>query len=504
MTISLGKRFFIYTGIMLIAVLLVTFAALERNQSRQWEEFLHSQSLSFARFATPEILKQFRGSFPPSDELNLNYVYDFLGFNRDLIQFSIYSPSGRMLFQSPQFPDFIDMELPETLIERPEARLQTPRASVLTEHLFNDRRLLDLIVPAFGPTGEQILSVRYLISFDSIDRRLVEMRSQFLRIGVFALFGATLLAAMVARRISRPLSELAQGARAIGQGEFATRFTSERHDEIGALARAFNEMAESLFLNREALTEKNSALHAANEELSQVQSQLIRSERLAAIGQLAAGVSHEIDNPIGIILGYAELLKDDLQYDEQRCADLQAIIDECHRCRRITGGLLGFARIQSDSRENIDLSTLISATVESLQPQKLFREVTFKLENLRPQSPVIVIGDDDRLRQVLVNLLLNAAQAMQGRGEITMTLGDQAESVSLTVVDSGPGVPAELNEQIFEPFFSTKASGEGTGLGLSLCRRLIEEHDGQLYLEPSPVGGARFKLILPAIKEKIL
>lgn len=111
MTVSLGKRFFIYTGVMLTAVLLLVFTALERNQSRQWEEFLHSQSLSFARFATPEILKQFRGTFPPSDESSLAYVYDFLGFNRDLIRFTIYSPGGRMLFQSPQFPDFIDLSL---------------------------------------------------------------------------------------------------------------------------------------------------------------------------------------------------------------------------------------------------------------------------------------------------------------------------------------------------------------------------------------------------------
>jgi HAMP domain-containing protein len=246
---------------MLTAVLLLVFAALERNQSRQWEEFLHSQSLSFARFATPEILKQFRGTFPPSDESSLTYVYDFLSFNRDLIRFTIYSPGGRMLFQSPRFPDFIDTILSESLATRPESRLNTPRISVQTEQIPSDQRVLDLIVPAFGPTGEQILSVRYLISFDSIDRRLVEMRAQFLKIGFFAFIGATLLAAMVARRISRPLFELAASARAIGQGEFATRTTIERNDEIGALARAFNDMAESLYVSREALTEKNCTLY---------------------------------------------------------------------------------------------------------------------------------------------------------------------------------------------------------------------------------------------------
>jgi signal transduction histidine kinase len=195
---------------------------------------------------------------------------------------------------------------------------------------------------------------------------------------------------------------------------------------------------------------------------------------------------------------------EDLTEDVQRCADLQAIIDECHRCRWITGGLLGFARIQSDSRESVDLVSLIAATVESLQPQKLFREVSFKQEKTPPESRVIVTADSDRLRQVLVNLFLNAAQAMHGVGEIILSLDVHPESVSLLVADSGPGVKTEFLERIFEPFFSTKASGEGTGLGLSLCRKLIEDHNGQLSLEPTSVGGAHFKLTLPMTKEESL
>ena len=195
---------------------------------------------------------------------------------------------------------------------------------------------------------------------------------------------------------------------------------------------------------------------------------------------------------------------EDLPDDAQKCADLQSIIDECHRCRRITGGLLGFARVHSDSRETVDLPALIAGTITSLQPQKLFRAVNFDLNRIKSQLPVTVTGDSERLRQVLVNLFLNAAQAMQGQGEISLSLEVHSDIVTLIVEDSGPGVNVELREQVFEPFFSTKASGEGTGLGLSLCRRLIEDHDGQLSLEPSLDGGARFKLTLPITKEKTL
>jgi signal transduction histidine kinase len=206
-------------------------------------------------------------------------------------------------------------------------------------------------------------------------------------------------------------------------------------------------------------------------------------------------VSHEIDNPVGIILGYAELLYEDLPEGDPRREDVRAIIEECKRCKRITGGLLGFARTASGPVAAIDLAALAEQTLASLRPQKLFREVELRLQAASPLPQLV--GDADQLRQVLVNLLLNAAQAMAGRGRLTVTLRREGEQAVLEVADSGPGVPPELRERIFEPFFSTKRSGEGTGLGLAICRKLVEDHGGRLTVAEGAAGGARFRIELP-------
>jgi len=492
--VTLGKKLFLYTATILLTVMAVTFFFLARGQARQWEEYLRSQSVAFARFATPELLKQFRGAFPPDDEVQLGAVYDFLSFNRDLIRFSLYSPSGRLLFQSPQFPDYIDLVLDASLDEALNDRLNVKRTAVQTVRLA-DGRVLDLLTPAFGPTGEQVLIARYIISYESVDRLQAEMRQQFMRIGLLAMFGSLLLAAVVARRVAGPVEALTNGVQAIGRGELETRMTVQGSDEIAALARSFNEMSESLDLSRNALTEKNSALEHANAELQQVQAQLIRSERLAAIGQLAAGISHEIDNPVGIILGYAELMLEECEPQDPRRDDLCSIIDECKRCKRITGGLLGFARSGSGQRETVDLDRLCRETILSLSPQRLFKEVIIDYE--RPESLLTVEGDGDQIRQVLVNLMLNAAQAVQGKGKVVVRLGSEPGYAVIAVSDNGPGVPAGQMEQIFEPFYSTKGRDEGTGLGLSLCRKLAEEHGGDLNLDGNYTNGAQFRLRLP-------
>jgi signal transduction histidine kinase len=501
MQITLGKKLFLYTSGILVVLLLVTFLVLERSQSRQWEEHLRSQSVSFVRFATPELLKLFRGSFSPqADGSTVQEVNDFLAVNADLIQVTIYSPNGRLLYRSPGFGSFSTRDLTGMEEEIAPERMQSDQTTTRTLSLSGGGRILDLVTPAFSPSGARILAVRYLISYDSVDIRLAEVRQHFIRIAVLAVLCSLVLVALAARRVTRPIQELTVGARSIARGDLQTRIATPRGDEIGALALAFNEMAESLAVSQHQLTEKNRALSGANSELRTMQEQLIRAERLAAIGQLAAGVSHEIDNPVGIILGYAELLREDLTEGDPRREDVQAIIDECKRCKRITGGLLGFARTAPPCTEPLQLAPLVEGTLTSLQPQKLFRQIVVRLEK-GPALPPIV-GDADQLRQVLVNLFLNAAQAMEGKGTLTVKIRREGEEGVVLVSDSGPGVPAELLERIFEPFFSTKGSGEGTGLGLSLCRKLAEAHGGTLRAEESDSGGALFRLGLPlATKE---
>lgn len=496
MNVTLGKKLFVYTGGLLVGLTLTTLLLLERSQSRQWERHFLTQSVSFARLATPELLKRFRGEFVAVDRTPGKEMFDFLAFNRDLIDFDLLSLNGRQLFRSPRFPDFIDFDSGSAVQRLPvpfAADLSGLEAVVLQPE--KGHRLLEITIPAYGPTGERVLLVRYRLSYASVDMRIRELRNHFLMIALGSLAFSLLLAALVAGRVARSIKALTQGVRTITRGDLAARIQADGRDEIATLGRAFNEMAASLRQSDNELKEKNQALVAANDELRLIQQHLIRAERLAAIGQLAAGVSHEIDNPVGIILGYAELLLEDTPAGDPRAEDLQAIIDECKRCRRITGGLLGFARGNLGSYEPTDLVRLVRDTVDSLRPQKVFREVVVELH--LGSTPAIVEGDADQIRQVLVNLLLNAAQAMHGQGFLRIVLEVRDEGCRLHVTDSGPGIPDDLHGKIFEPFFSTKERGAGTGLGLSICRRLVEDHGGQLTVETKSGEGATFVLELP-------
>jgi signal transduction histidine kinase len=426
-------------------------------------------------------------------------MHDFLGLNRDLVQFSLVSQTGRRLYLSQAFKNFSDLDLRRFDEEELTDRLSAGRTTMLTHRLETGGRVLDLLEPAFGPTGQQVVSVRYLISYDSIDARMQDARKQFLLVALIAMCGCAVMVTLVARRITRPVSRLTEGARSLSRGELQTRIEPESSDEVGALARAFNDMAESLSANRSELTLKNEALSAANDNLQSMQEQLLRSERLAAIGQLAAGVSHEIDNPVGIILGHAELLLEDLKEDDPLREDVTAIIEECRRCKRITGGLLGFARSPEGSMSRVDLKLLVNEAVASMRPQKLFKDLI--LTTTLAEEELYVTADVDQLRQVMINVLLNAAQAVQGDGEIRVSLNRDGEMAKVFIDDDGPGIPVDDLEKVFQPFYSTKAPGEGTGLGLPLCRKLVESQSGEILAQPSSLGGAQVVISLPLTDE---
>lgn len=494
--LTLGQKLFVYTSLLLVLLLCATFLFLERIETRQWEEYLQTQSLSFSRLATPELQKRFRGDFSGGPvTTGRPDQFDFLAVNRDLVAFSFVSSTGLVIYRSPRFPAFIDLEFSEDQLFSGAMEIDPPSgAHYLTRRLAPGGRLFAVEVPALGPSGAPLLSARFIFSYDSVDQRIAEVRRHFVKLLLVSLLASFFLAGVVAKQMVRPIRELNRAVLAVAAGDLQTRIRVAGTDEIGELSRAFNEMAASLAVSRAELTDANAALKGANLELRQMQEGLLRAERLAAIGQLAAGVSHEIDNPVGIILGLAELMREETAPDDFRYEDLQAIIEECKRCRRITGGLLGFARSSVGALGEVDLAQLVISTLDALRPQKLFKhvEIVFQTQVFPPLQV-----DADQIRQVLINLCLNAAQAMSGSGRLTVELARQDDSVIIDVSDNGPGIPPTALEQVFVPFYSTKGRGEGTGLGLSICRRLIEEHRGELTVTNLPGGGALFRIRLP-------
>jgi signal transduction histidine kinase len=241
---------------------------------------------------------------------------------------------------------------------------------------------------------------------------------------------------------------------------------------------------------------------------------LVRGDRLATVGQLAAGVAHEVGNPVAAILGYAEatLREAELAPRGRECAE--HIRDEALRVRKLVRELLDFARSRELATTEVDADDVLARVVVRLAPQPLLERV--ELEHCRAETPLSLTADAERVEQVLVNLIENAAHAMAGQSDARIELTAQAESlrvrgrrhsdraagarpadgVALSVTDNGPGIDEELLAQVFDPFFTTKGPGEGTGLGLWNGHRLAELMGGRLEVESRP-GRTRFSLILP-------
>jgi PAS domain S-box-containing protein len=232
-------------------------------------------------------------------------------------------------------------------------------------------------------------------------------------------------------------------------------------------------------------------------DLEEAHLQLVESERIASIGKMAAGVAHEINNPLSGILIYAELLKESLKKDPARSKDIKEIIDQTLRCKNIVSELLEFSRQSVGKISSFSLEELLSKTLNLLINQAFFQDISVT-KNV-PQNLPAIVGDMGQLQQVFTNLFINAADAMEGKGHLDIQARFDAgqNQFIVKVSDTGPGIPEALREKIFEIFFTTKPAGQGTGLGLTITKNIVKLHGGDVRIECPPEGGTTFIIELP-------
>ena len=233
------------------------------------------------------------------------------------------------------------------------------------------------------------------------------------------------------------------------------------------------------------------------EELEKTHRQLVQAEKIASMGRLAAGVAHEINNPLAGVLIYADMLMKEIKHNEAWRQDLEEIINQTLRCKQIVSRLLEFSRQSLEERVVFDLNEVIGHCVELLGRQALFHniEIIQDLDSALPQ----ILGNPGELEQVFTNLIINAADAMDGRGKLTISSRPdlKAEQVILKFTDTGSGIPPAIKDKIFEPFFTTKPLGKGTGLGLSVVYGVVQRHGGDIQVDSPSEGGATFIIKLP-------
>lgn len=313
---------------------------------------------------------------------------------------------------------------------------------------------------------------------------------------------------LVLRISIRPLVRLTAATRTLGPGELTVRLEKPEVEEFEGLVSAFNAMAERLERSQLALVEANARLEeeksaldervrAATRELQEEHDRLLRAERLSTLGLLSSSIAHDLRNPLNTVSLTVEWLRLRLadHSDERVRVRVETIRRELRRSDQIIRTLLGFARTGSPELAPTDLNQLVREVAEVVEPPE---SVHLKLE-LDPALPPVP-ADRAQLFQVLENLVRNAMQAMPDGGEIRLSSRANCDSCHLVVADTGPGVPQEVQEHIFEPLVSSKSAG--TGLGLALAKRIVEAHHGHISLESRPGAGARFQIDLPISQDE--
>ena len=328
---------------------------------------------------------------------------------------------------------------------------------------------------------------------------------------LFALGVSLSVSLLVHRLIHVPLKDLKSGASRLASGDLEQRIPVRSDDEFGQLASSFNAMTSALKDSHQELKDWGRTLEEKVErrtrELRRAQAEAVRGEKLASVGLLAAGIAHELNNPLTGILTFSHLIRQKMPDGSPDAEDLDLVIHETKRCAAIIRRLLDFAREKTPEKKYVDLNQVIEDTVRIVERPAHLRDIHISLD-LDREMP-LVWADADLIKQVVMNMLVNAQHAIQEKGSITIQSSRCTESgspepgvapvpmVQVAVIDTGCGIPEKNLQRIFDPFFTSKEVGKGTGLGLSVSHGIIAAHGGSIVVESKVGEGSTFRVYLP-------
>ncbi len=315
---------------------------------------------------------------------------------------------------------------------------------------------------------------------------------------------------LLSRIVVKPIKSLLNLTSEYTEGDLVPSVEAASSNEIGELSRSLNNMLRRLEQNKRELKDNVLSLEKANRELQQAQDEIIRSEKFASVGRLAAGIAHEIGNPIGIVLGYLELLAKNDVTEEENKDFLERIEDEITRINRIIRQLLDFSRPSEGAREPVSAHEIVLETLNILKPQPMMEDIEIDIETGAIRDTVD--ADPHLLQQVFLNIIINAADAFSdaalwdaGRSKKSLKIQSNNidENIELTFEDNGPGIPEKELGHIFDPFYTTKEPGKGTGLGLSVSYRIVEDLRGTLRAESLSGRGVTIRVTLPLTEKTV-
>jgi two-component system NtrC family sensor kinase len=431
---------------------------------------------------------------------SVHEIINTIGRQEAIDRVRVYNKDGEIIYSSDStdIGHLVDMQAEACYACHAEDRpLESLPISSRTRtfSVDEDSRLLGIINPIYNDAScwqsschahaedQKVLGVLDLtLPLDEVDRQRRAGTVMVVALAIVVMVAISLIIFYLARRfVLRPVELLVEATQRVAAGDLSTSVPVRSQDEVGQLAESFNEMTH---------------------RLAEAQRHIFRSSKLASVGRLAAGVAHELNNPLTGVLTYGSFLLNQTQ-DPELKKDLEVVVRETKRCRDIVAGLLDFSRQTPSAPRWTDINEVIHVASGMVRHHFALQKTRLVLDLQQDLPPVNI--DPSQMQQVLVNLLVNAADAMPKEGgSVTVTTtpgvpppGRPGPAVQLEVSDTGQGIPEEHLDKIFDPFFTTKGT-EGTGLGLAIVWGIIEEHGGDIQVATEPGKGTRFTIRLPA------
>jgi len=379
-------------------------------------------------------------------------------------------------------------------------------------------RFMTLWAPITDPDGRVVGTFILQRSLDKALAYVTSIRNLMIGTWLAAFLVALALSYLFARQLTRPIERLAGAARGIAAGDFRQEVPADGGEELSSLADAFNRMSFGIRVSHEQLAETNarllertrelekshSELEASNRELRETQAQLLQAGKMAAFGELGAGLAHELNQPLATVKGYAQLTQARLGPEEgPHHKSLALIVQAVDYMSGIVSGLRKFSRKSRFELAPASLNGIVEETARFLAPQVKRSKARLELD-LDPAVPEIR-ADAIQLQQVIMNLVTNGLDAAEGSPDARVTLRTRATGngrAVVSVIDNGPGIPADVRRNMFQSFFTTKTEGKGTGLGLPISRGIVENHGGKLKVRTASGRGTAFHVVLPVEMRK--
>jgi len=515
-----------------VAVFLFTFMVVRNNR----EELLQ-QAVSHTAQLSEVVIKSTRFAMLQNQPSYIDRIIQDVGAQHDIGKVRILSKNGTIIHSSQpgEIGTQIDQEAESCLACHQDEKSRRESLMIGRPRFFTDRdgrRMLgSTAVIRNEPTcsnggchkhaeDQSVLGVLDIVyPLDKIDQAMRSNTITMIGLSLgFVILAAFLVSFLVHRMVYLPLRDLDEGAQRLATGDLEQPIPIRSADEFGQLAASFNSMTGALRKSRVELQDWGRTLEEkveeATRELNIAQAETVRSEKLASVGLLTAGIAHELNNPLTGVLTFSHLVRKQMPDGSPEAEDLDLVIHETKRCAAIIRRLLDFAREKTPEKNFSDLNALIEETARLIEQPAHVDDIEIIME-LDEHLPTVWI-DEDLIKQVIMNILVNAQHAIEGEGTITIRTrvdneyrrSEQSGGISgpdsgtvpmveISVIDTGCGIAEDDLQLIFDPFFTTKGVGKGTGLGLSVSHGTVAAHGGEIEVESTLGAGTVFRIYLP-------